>query len=213
MSTIGTIIHGFLVSGSLIVAIGAQNAFVLKQGLLQHHIFWVCLTCFVCDFLLMSLGVLGFGTLINQHPVATIALAVGGAVFLFAYGLTAFKSAYQGTSALALDSTHPSESLQKTLVATLALTLLNPHVYIDTVMLIGSISSTLGTDDKYMFLIGALSASAIWFFGLGYGAKFLIPLFNKPHTWRILDGCIGVIMWLIGIGLLNFVYKLTYHQT
>lgn len=201
-----TILHGFLVSGSLIVAIGAQNAFVLKQGLLKQHIFWVCFACFLCDFVLMGFGVLGFGTLISKSQTAMIALSLLGALFLFAYGVRAFVSAYQGSSGFDIHGTSPNNSLQKTLTAALALTLLNPHVYIDTLVLIGGIAGTLSLHDKYLFLIGALGASLLWFFGLGYGARLLTPLFQKPHTWQILDVLIGIIMWTIATMLVYFAY-------
>lgn len=196
-------LQGFFVSFGLIVAIGAQNAFVLKQGLLRQHVFWVCLICFLCDFILMSMGVLGFGSLISQSPIATLMLSLMGAAFLFWYGFRAFKSAHQGTSALALDSQHQTHTLGKTIATTLALTLLNPHVYLDTVVLVGSIASPLSLSEKYYFLIGAVLASATWFFGLGYGARLLTPLFKKPTTWRVLDTLIGIVMWAIAFSLVR----------
>lgn len=203
-----TILHGFLVSGSLIVAIGAQNAFVLKQGLLRQHVFWVCFVCFLCDFLLMSFGILGFGTLIGKSQTAMMALSLFGAAFLFVYGVRAFVSAYQGSSGFDIQNTSSNTSLQKTLTAVLVLTLLNPHVYLDTLVLIGGIAGTLSLNDKYLFLFGALSASLLWFFGLGYGARLLTPLFQKPYTWKILDALIGVIMWVIAAMLVYFAYGL-----
>lgn len=205
---LSTIIHGFLVSGSLIVAIGAQNAYVLKQGLLKQHVFWVCLICFLCDFGLMSLGVLGIGTLIDQNPTAKITLAVLGALFLLVYGGRAFMSAYQGSEGLHINTDSKYTSLGNTITTTLALTLLNPHVYLDTLVLIGGITSPLETTQKYAFLVGALSASFLWFFGLGFGARLLTPLFSKSITWRILDASIGLIMWAIAISLLHYAYLL-----
>lgn len=166
---------GFLFG--LIVAIGAQNAFVLKQGLLRQHVFWVCLICLLCDFILMSMGMLGLGSLISQSHIATLMLSLGAA-FLLWYGFRAFKSAHQGTSALALDDQRQTHALGKTIATTHALTLLTPHVYLDTVALVGSIASPLSLGDKYYFLIGAVLA-ATWFFGFGYGARLLTPLFKK----------------------------------
>lgn len=203
---ISTVIQGFLVSFGLIVAIGAQNAYVLKQGLLKQHIFWVCLVCFLCDFTLMSLGVLGFGGLIDKNQTLKITLAIIGACFLFWYGLRAFKSAYQGGANLAVDTDHSTTSPKKAIITTLALTLLNPHVYLDTLVLVGTIASPLSLPQKYQFLIGAIGASGVWFFGLGYGARLLTPYFQKAKTWQILDGIIGVIMWLIGFGLLKYAF-------
>lgn len=201
------ILKGFLVSAGLIIAIGAQNAYVLKQGLLKQHIFWISLTCFLCDFVLMSFGVLGFGSVISKNPTIAMVLSLLGALFLFAYGVRAFISAYKGTGGFNLDGSPPNVSLKKTITTTLALTLLNPHVYIDTVVLIGGVAGTLSLTEKYYFLIGTLTASAVWFFGLGYGARLLTPLFKKPKTWQILDFLIGIIMCAIAVGLLKFAYQ------
>ncbi|WFF39147.1 LysE/ArgO family amino acid transporter [Moraxella nasibovis] len=205
-----TIIQGFFVSFGLIVAIGAQNAYVLKQGLLKQHIFWVCLVCFLCDFTLLSLGVLGLGSLIGQSKIATLSLAIFGAVFLLWYGFRSFRSAYQGGANLSVDGTRSQATLKQTIATTLALTLLNPHVYLDTLVLVGSIASPLATSEKYQFLIGAVCASALWFFGLGYGARLLIPLFAKPNTWRVLDGFIGVVMWAIAFSLIKYALNIGY---
>ncbi|KGQ70387.1 hypothetical protein A1D23_10715 [Chelonobacter oris] len=199
------LLQGFLVSGSLIVAIGAQNAFVLKQGLLKQHIFWVSLTCFLCDFILICVGVLGLGSLISQSPTATLALAVIGALFLLVYGARAFRSAYRGNSGLSLDRQDGgSQSAVKMVLMSLGFTLLNPHVYLDTVVIIGGIASTLLFEQKVRFLIGAVFASGLWFFSLGYGARLLIPLFKRPLTWRILDFAIGCVMWLIAFSLIRY---------
>lgn len=201
-------IQGLFVSGGLIIAIGAQNAFVLKQGLLKNHIFWVALTCFLCDFVLMSFGVLGFGSLISQSPMATIALAVVGALFLAVYGFRAMRSAILGGSSLSLDSTEQKTTLFATIGTTLALTLLNPHVYLDTVVIIGGVAGTLGLDQKIAFLAGSLLVSAAWFFGLGYGARLLTPWFKKAITWQILDAIIALVMWGIAISLGLYAYEL-----
>lgn len=201
-------IQGFLVSGGLIVAIGAQNAYVLKQGLLKNHVFWVVLTCFLCDFVLISVGVLGMGSLISQSPMATIALALVGALFLTVYGYRALISALRGDSALSIEAVSQTKTLAATIGTTLALTLLNPHVYLDTVVIIGGVASTLSDDQRWVFLAGALLASAIWFFGLGYGARLLTPLFKKPITWRILDALIALVMWAIAANLAIYAYRL-----
>ena len=204
------ILHGLLVSGSLIVAIGAQNAFVLKQGLLKQHILWVVLTCLLCDFVLICVGVMGLGSLIGQNPTAALVLALVGALFLLVYGARAFRSAYRGGSGLSLDSQSDKQqsgkqkSAVKTVLLTLGLTLLNPHVYLDTVVIIGGIAATLTLEQKYLFLIGSITASALWFFGLGYGARLLIPLFKRPATWRVLDFVIGCVMWVIAAGLIQY---------
>ena len=167
------LLQGFLVSGGLIVAIGAQNAFVLKQGLRCWQVLPIVLTCFLCDFSLMTLGVFGLGTLIGASRVASVALALVGALFLAVYG-------------------------------TLAITLLNPHVYLDTVVIVGGIAGTLSPAAKALFLCGAVAASALWFFALGFGARLLLPLFRRPLTWRLLDAVIGVVMWAIAFSLLRY---------
>lgn len=203
------LIQGFLVSGSLIVAIGAQNAFVLKQGLLKRHTFWIALTCFLCDFSLICVGVLGLGSLISQSPSATLVLAAIGALFLLVYGARAFRSAYRGNSGLNLDPQDDKpQSAVKAVLVTLGFTLLNPHVYLDTVVIIGGIASTLLFEQKIQFLIGAVFASGLWFFSLSYGARLLIPLFKRPSTWRILDFVIGCVMWLIAFSLIRYALTL-----
>ena len=203
-----TLLTGFVVSGGLIIAIGAQNAFVLKQGLLKQHVFWVCLTCFLCDFSLIGLGVLGLGGIMERYPTLQLLLAVFGAVFLTLYGIRSFISSYKGGQARSEDDRPAPHSLQKTLAFTLAITLLNPHVYLDTLVLIGISASPLTLEQKYLFLIGAWSASALWFFGLGYGARLLIPYFKKPITWQLLYAGIGLVMWGIAVGLFRYAYQL-----
>ncbi|EIJ68550.1 LysE/ArgO family amino acid transporter [Pasteurella bettyae] len=202
--------RGFLVCGSLIIAIGAQNAFVLKQGLLKRKVFTVSFTCFLCDVILISLGVLGLGSLISESPMATVALAIVGTVFLLVYGARAFRSALTGLSALQLSSNPDSDidSTWKSILATLAVTLLNPHVYLDCFAIIGGISGTLTAAEKPIFLLGAITTSFLWFFSLGYGARLLIPLFKHPITWRILDFLIGIVMWLIAYHLAEYAYEL-----
>ncbi|MDK4689355.1 LysE/ArgO family amino acid transporter [Kingella negevensis] len=205
---LSTIIKGFAVSGGLIMAIGAQNAYVLKQGLLRQHIFFVALTCFLCDFVLISAGILGMGNLLSQSPVLSALLSLGGGLFLFWYGLNSFRSALSPNQAtLVADAENaPQSSLKKAILGTLAVTLLNPHVYIDTIMLVGGIAATLTFADKIWFLIGALSASFIWFFGLSYGARLLRPIFANPRAWKVLETLIGIGMWWLAFGLFKYFY-------
>lgn len=199
---------GAMLSGGLIVAIGSQNMFVLRQGLLKNNVFVVSFICFACDLLLMSLGVMGLGILVTSSKVAMYGLSLGGAVFLYYYGLVAFRRAYAGKSQVqaGLMKNGVQESLYKTILTTLAITLLNPHVYLDTVVIVGGIAGTLNTDEKLWFLTGTLIASFTWFFGLGYGARIAIPLFRKAVTWKILDLGIGIIMLWIATKLLFFVF-------
>ena len=198
------LLQGFLVSGGLIVAIGAQNAFVLKQGLRRWQVLPIVLTCFLCDFSLMTLGVFGLGTLIGASRVASVALALGGALFLAGYGARAFRAAWRGGATMSADDTEAAGSTQQAVLLTLAITLLNPHVYLDTVVIVGGIAGTLSPAAKALFLCGAVAASALWFFALGFGARLLLPLFRRPLTWRLLDAVIGVVMWAIAFSLLRY---------
>ena len=204
---ISEILRGALISASLIIAIGAQNLFVLKQGLLRNHIFYVSGICFICDFVLMSIGILGVGTFISNNPFITNILAILGALFLIWYGFKAFKSAIKGTSSMQVQSQDSNNnSLVKVILATLAITLLNPHVYLDTVVIVGGIAGTLNSEQKMAFLIGAVCVSFIWFFSIGYGARLLIPLFKQKRMWVVLDCLVGLVMFYIAYRLILYVY-------
>ncbi|OOH91213.1 amino acid transporter [Pasteurellaceae bacterium 15-036681] len=205
-----TFLHGFIVCFGLIVSIGAQNAFLLKQGILKQHVFWIAFICFFCDVILMGVGVLGLGSLISQSPIASISLAIIGAIFLFTYGSRSFISAYKGDSLLQMEQANQNNSLKKAITITLAITLLNPHVYIDTVVIVGGIGGTLNLEQKFLFLAGALICSFLWFFGVGYGAGLLTPYFKKRRTWQILDSITGLIMYGIAFSLV--IYALGFLQ-
>lgn len=200
-------VHGFVVCFGLIVSIGAQNAFLLKQGILKQHVFWIAFICFFCDVVLMTLGVLGLGSLIAQSPISSLILAIIGAIFLFTYGSRSFIAAYRGTGQL-LTEQGGGLSLKKAIAITLAITLLNPHVYIDTVVIVGGIGGTLTYEQKIQFLIGALICSFLWFFGLGYGAGMLSRYFEKRRTWQILDSTTGLIMYAIAFSLILYAINL-----
>lgn len=201
------LIAGFSLSFGLILAIGSQNAFVLRQGLKKEHVFIVCAICALSDALLISLGVSGFSLIISKTPWIEPLARYGGALFLFIYGAMNFWSAFKSNEGLraAKDKT----SSLKAIVATcLAFTWLNPHVYLDTVMLIGSIS-TQYVGQKVEFTLGAVASSFIFFFGLGYGARLLRPFFENSKSWKILDFLIGCIMWIIAFSLIkNQLYEL-----
>ena len=193
---------GFLTSFALILAIGAQNAFVLKQGLMRSHVFWVCLTCALSDALLISAGVAGFGILIIQFPSLPGIMRFGGAIFLIFYGITRFVAAYKGANQVTRYS--KPAALGSTILICLALTWLNPHVYLDTLGLVGAVSTQFPqTLQKVAFGIRAVTASFVFFFSLGYGARFLAPIMQTPRTWRILDMLIGLLMWYLAYGLLT----------
>lgn len=187
--------------GGLIVAIGAQNAFVLTQGVRRNHHLAVAALCILCDGLLIALGVTGVGTIVAANPTLAAIAAWGGAAFLSWYGFNAFLSAIRGGS---LETEEESgKTLRHTLMLTLAVTLLNPHVYLDTVVLMGSISGQFATPDRYLFGLGAFVASTIWFLSLSLGGQMLAPMFKKDITWRILDIIVCLTMWIIAASLIR----------
>ncbi len=194
--------QGFFLGGSLIVAIGAQNAFVLSQSLKGNHEWLIASVCIICDVALIAAGVGGLGVMIQSLPALTRWIAVFGVVFLFFYGLLSFKSMCSRQQLKATDKA--PLSVKKALLVTLSLTLLNPHVYLDTVMLIGAIANAKFPHSQWWFALGAMVASVLWFYGLTAFAKVLMPLFRKPRTWQVLDGLIGVTMWVIAFSLLKF---------
>jgi L-lysine exporter family protein LysE/ArgO len=191
---------GFLLGGGLIVAIGAQNAFVIRQGVLKAHVFWVCLFCAVCDAVLIWAGVFGLGALIRVVPLLIPVMTYGGAAFLIWYGFKAFRRAMAPTGLGA--SAEATGSLAAALLACAGFTLLNPHVYLDTVVLVGSVANARPAGEQTPFAVGASLASLLWFFGLGYGAKALGPWLGQPHVWRMIDFIIAAIMLLLAFKLL-----------
>lgn len=197
---------GLAIGFGLIVAIGPQNAFILKQGILKNHTFIIALLCTLIDITLIALGVNGLGTLFALNKTLVLIAQLGGATFLFFYGLRAFRAAFKKES---LDIHHGSKSLsiKKTITITLALSLLNPHIYLDSFVLLGSIGGQFAAPDRPSFILGAVTASGIWFFSLSYGARFLLPFFKKPIAWKVLDSIIGCIMWSIAFALLWEVFK------
>ena len=192
---------GFGTGFSLILAIGTQNAFVLRQGLMRTHVFWVCLICALSDAILIAFGVTGIGTIAATVPWAITALTWGGAIFLIFYGVLSFSRAFNPGSLRAANQ--GNGSLHATIITCLALTWFNPHVYLDTVGLIGAVSISFhDLPGKLAFGIGAMFASFIFFFGLGYGARLLAPVFARPRAWMILDVAIALLMWLIAASLI-----------
>ena len=192
------VIVGFLTAISLIAAIGAQNAFVLRQGIRDEHVLAVVSICAASDLVLIIAGIAGVGAVVTAHPQLTTIARYAGAAFLICYGLLAARRA------LHPGSMTPTEQgparLSAVLATCLALTFLNPHVYLDTVVLLGTLANQRG-DGRWLFGAGAASASAVWFFGLGFGARRLSGLFAKPSTWRILDAFIAATMITLGLSL------------
>jgi len=182
---------GFLLGLSLIIAIGSQNAFVLKQGLKREHIFFVCLFCAISDAVLISAGVAGFGAVTAHYPQVITIAKVAGVIFLLGYGLQSLYASVRLSHALTVDG-QVVTSLKKALLLCFGFTWLNPHVYLDTLVLVGMVST--GASSKLAFAVGAVSASFFFFFALGYGARLLRPLFAKPKAWNILDALVGFLM-------------------
>lgn len=192
--TISTYLYGLKMGFSLILAIGAQNALVLKQGLKKEFVFAVCLICALSDAVLIGACVFGFGKFISQYPQIVTIAKYGGALFLFVYGLRSLLSSFKQNDGLVAKGEDVA-SLGKVV----AFAWLNPHVYLDTVVFLGSISTQFS--DKLSFALGAMSASFIFFFGLGFGARLLQPIFAKPKAWQVLDFIIGLVMWAIAVKL------------
>ena len=197
-------LKGFIVTISLIVAIGAQNAYVLKLGLLKQYVLLAVSLCVLFDFILISAGVFGLGFFIQGNQLLINIIAIVGIVFLTVYAMLSFKSALKNES-LQIDGLVKTNPLKKVISLILVFTFLNPHTYLDTVLLIGGIGANIPDELKIYFLFGAVSASAVWFFSLGFGARFLIPLFKKPITWKILDTSIGFLMLFIAYTLLDLI--------
>jgi L-lysine exporter family protein LysE/ArgO len=192
-------ISGFLLGLSLIVAIGAQNAFVLRQGLRREHVFAVCAVCALSDAVLIAAGVAGFGALVTAMPWAAPVMRYGGALFLAAYGLRSLWAAWRNSSGLN-PAADERKSLSATILTCLAFTWLNPHVYLDTVVLLGSISTGYA-GQRVAFAAGASTSSVLFFFALGYGARLLRPLFANARAWRVMDAVIGITMVTLAMKL------------
>ena len=195
----GAAFAGFRLGFGLILAIGAQNAFVLRQGLRREHVLATCLFCAVSDAALIALGVSGFAAVSLAAPWLAPTLRWAGVVFLAWYGLRAFRAAWAGGEVLAA-ARGGGEPLGRVMVLLAAMTWLNPHVWLDTVVLLGSVSAQYA-GQRGAFALGAVMASFLFFFGLGYGARLLAPVFARPGAWRVLDAVVGVTMWSLATGL------------
>jgi L-lysine exporter family protein LysE/ArgO len=190
---------GFALSFSLILAIGAQNAFVLRQGIRRLHVTPIVLLCCASEALLIFAGVAGFGVIAERAPWALDAMRWGGAAFLVAYGLRSLYGAFTSQDALRAEG-QAEQSLTAALTTTLLLTYANPHVYLDTLGLLGAVGATYG-DGRWIFGAGALSASIVFFLILGYGARALAPIFARPKAWMWLDVIVGLTMLALALKL------------
>jgi L-lysine exporter family protein LysE/ArgO len=196
--SMGAILAGLLTGLSLIVAIGAQNAYVLRMGLSRHHVNLIVAICAISDIVLITLGIAGIGSIIRSEPSALQILRWIGVVYLSLFALRSFWRALRPSVLLPAAAQEPSR--RAVVSTTLAFTFLNPHVYLDTVLLLGSIGNQYG-HARWLFALGASISSLAWFAGLGYGARFASHLMSRPVTWRALDVVIGIVMLLIALRL------------
>jgi L-lysine exporter family protein LysE/ArgO len=196
---VGAYLSGLGVGFGLIVAIGAQNAYVLTRGVRGDHAWAVAGVCSLCDLVLIATGVLGLGAAVASHPVLAVAAGWGGAAFLSWYGLSALRSALRPQGLAAQDDGDLSRNAA--VAVALTVSLLNPHVYLDTVVLLGSTSGTFPGAQRWLFGLGAGTASVLWFFGLALGGRALAPLFARPAAWRLLDGVVCLTLWGVALSL------------
>ncbi|MCW2739466.1 LysE/ArgO family amino acid transporter [Nocardioides sp.] len=190
---------GLLTGLALIVAVGAQNAFLLRQGIRGEHVLPIVLTCLVSDVVAITAGVAGLGVVLERWPsVLPIAQVLGG-LYLIAFGVHAAMRAWRPGRLDAGEGAAMTPA--KAILLTLALTWLNPHFYLDAVLMLGTVANSFGTD-RWWFVSGTLMASVLWFFGLGFGARLLRGLFARPNAWRVLDSAIAVVMGTLGVGLI-----------
>ena len=199
MVILSATVAGFLSGAALIIAIGSQNAFVLRQGIRREHVLPIVIVCALSDAILIALGVAGIGTLVTAAPVVLEIVRWLGALFLVGYAIFAARRAMRPTSLVV--GTSDASSLWAAVLTVIALTWLNPHVYLDTVLLLGSLSTAHGDGGRWWFAAGAIIASIIWFTALGFGARLLRGLFERPVAWRILDLFIAVIMIVLAVRL------------
>ncbi|MFK3678269.1 LysE/ArgO family amino acid transporter [Microbacterium sp. NPDC090218] len=209
-----TVLAGLGLGLSLIVAIGAQNVFVLRQGIRREHVLAVVIICAVSDAALIAAGVAGLGFVLSAAPWLVVIARWAGALFLLAYGVLAARRAWRGGEELRVEGPESTDAppagattstltrtrLAPVILTTLALTWLNPHVYLDTVLMLGSIAATHG-DERWLFAGGAIAASILWFTALGFGARYLGRWLRTPLSWRILDAVIAVVMITIAVSL------------
>ncbi|WP_328524691.1 LysE/ArgO family amino acid transporter [Kribbella sp. NBC_00359] len=194
------LLAGFATSLTLIVAIGAQNAFVLRQGLRREHVLPVVLTCALSDTLLISSGIAGLGALLTRSQLALDLAKYAGAAFLYTYAVFAARRALNPGSISPAD--HAPAALRSVVLTCLGFTYLNPHVYLDTVVLLGSLANQRGTDGRWLYGLGAVTASFTWFFSLGFFSRNLSPIFARPRAWQLLDSAIALLMTALATWML-----------
>lgn len=196
---LNVVLAGLVTGLALIVAVGAQNAFLLRQGIRGEHVVPLVLICLVSDVVGIAAGIAGLGAVVEHWPALLPVIQIAGGVYLLAFGVQSALRAWRPEALTAEGG--PSMSLGRAVLLMLALTWLNPHFYLDTLLLLGTVANTFG-DQRWLFFAGALIASAAWFPVLGFGARLLRGLFAKPSAWRVLDSGIAVLMGVLGVGLL-----------
>jgi len=194
-------LQGLGLGASLIMAIGAQNAHVLRTAVRGRHVAATVAACIVIDVALIALGMSGLGALIEASPALLAVARYGGAAFLLWYGLRCWKSSLRGGAAIALDADARAQTLGAALATVIALSLLNPHVYLDTVVLLGAVGSSLAEGSRGSFALGAMSASVLWFTALGLGARRCAPLLARPNVWRVIEALTGTMMLVLAVML------------
>ncbi|WP_297902691.1 LysE/ArgO family amino acid transporter [uncultured Campylobacter sp.] len=204
---IGIFLQGAALMLSLIVAIGAQNIFVISQGLAKNHVAAVCTVCALSDAVFTAVGIFLIGGALKQGSLLTQILGIGGIIFLLCYALSSFFSAYKGSHFAKIQNSANSP-LAPVVAKALAVTLLNPHVYLDTVVVVGSLGATIADAQKPWFYVGVMFVSFAWFFGLGYGSRALSKLFASSRAWRIIDVLVGVLMLYMAYLIAKFVFKI-----
>lgn len=197
----GALFRGLSFGASLIIAIGAQNAFVIRQGLTRRHLFLTALLCASIDAFLILLGVFGFGLVIAEYPLWLALAKYFAVIFLVGYGFLAMREAFSH-DAVNIETKTANLSLKKTILSILAFSLLNPHVYLDTVILLGSIAAQETSSLQVIFALGAISASFLWFFSLSYGASLCARWLSKPNIKRAIDVIIALTMWTIALSVI-----------
>lgn len=198
--------QGLITGAGLIIAIGAQNAYVLVESLRRNHHYLLAGVCALIDILLIGAGVLGVGGLVASSRTLRIAAALGGAAFLLWFGWGAARAVFRRESLQSSASSGP-KSLKKTLLGLLAVSLLNPHVYLDTMIMLGAISGSYPDSGRYFFGCGAATASALWFFSLAFCGERLAPVFARPRSWQVLNAAVALMVWSVALRLLLEVRK------
>lgn len=205
MSVLLSLLKGFSACSGLMMAVGAQDAFVIRQGLKRQHLFLTALLCSSIDALLILFGVIGFGYYLSEYSSLIVFSKYFAAIFFIFYGLFAFKSALKKSILKTTGNDYTTNSVKKIIGSLLTLSLLNPHVYLDTVILLGSMASEQPANEKMYFTLGAISASFAWFFAITFGAQLVAPFFQKANSLRIIDGCIAILMWVMAFNILHFI--------